>query len=188
MSTGSPEEDPRTTITRAVVDRSAALPTLMHQHYSTLLGIAERIHSGERGSAGLSPTSMVHEVYLRLVDQPRVSASDTVFFRACFAQECRRVLVDHARRVGALRRGGDCRRESLGDQSEIGRPGEFDLIDLHEAIEQLTNLSPRMGRIADLRLFGGLTIEECAQALDVSPRLIDSEWAFARSWLERELR
>ena len=130
----------------------------------------------------------MHEVFLKLLDQPQATAQDTLFFRACFARQCRRVLVDHARQRRALRRGGSARDVTLtgSEALELGSP--VSILEIDDVLARLQDLDPRMARIADLRLFAGMTIEECAKALAVSPRTVDKDWQFARSYLKRELR
>lgn len=177
---------PKDALTRAVNERNEGLPGLIRAQYDSLLAMAQRIHGG--GDKDISPDSMVHEAYVRLVDQSQVAAGSVTFFRACFAQECRRVLVDQARRRKALRRGGGRAAESLADQSALGMPGRFDLVEVNDAIEGLAKLDARMARIVDMRVFGGLTIAECAAELGISPRQVDSDWAFARSYLQSKLR
>lgn len=182
-------EDPRPeSVREAVRDRSPSLPGLLRAHYDSLVDIAKRIHARESHRAAPSPVSLVHEAFVRLVDQPKVTAGDSLFFRACFAQECRRVLVDSARRRNAQRRGGGVAAESIADQSGLGVRGELDLVEVNDAIEALAKLDERAGRIVDMRVFGGLSVAECAEALGVSPRTVDDDWAFARAWLQKKLR
>lgn len=174
-------------MTEAAESRSQNLPALIQAQYSSLVALARQIHSREPNGNSLSPTVLVHEAFVRLVDQPGVSGRGKTFFRACFAQECRRVLVDHARRRNALRRGGGRKRESLDDQPGNVAVGGIDVVELNDAIEALAKRNPRMAHIADMRLFCEMSIAECADALGVAPRTIDKDWAFARSWLQREL-
>lgn len=177
----------RDAITDAVVARADSLPGLIEAQYDNLLALARQIYSRERAGLSLSPTALVHEAFVRLVDQPRVTAEGTMFFRACFAQECRRVLVEHARRRNAQRRGGDRERESLSDRSAFGFEGDIDLIELGDAVEALARKNPRLARIADMRLFAEMSVEDCGEALGLSTRTVYNEWAFARSWLQKEL-
>lgn len=170
----------------AVAARSRDLPDLIQAQYPSLLRLAQRVYQGEAHNS-VSPASLVHEAFVRLCDQPKVAAGGEVFFRACFAQECRRILVDHARRRRALKRGGGAAIETLAEQGELGLSGQMDLVHVNEAIEGLAKRNARMARIVDLRIFGGLTVPECAGALGVSPRTVDSEWAFARAWLQKQL-
>lgn len=181
------EEAARKAITEAAEEQLPALPKLIEAQYDSLVRMAERLFAGESPSHSVSPSSLVHEAYVRLLDQPKVTSRGSVFFRACFAQECRRVLVDRARRRSALSRGGHTRRETLADQAELGFDIDVDVLDLHEALDKLAEVDALMARIVELRFFGDLTIAECATTLDKSKRTIDSKWAFARAWLQREL-
>lgn len=186
--TDSGDGDPvRSAITAAAEGQQAHLPELLAAQYDSLVQIAERLFARESPGNSLSPTSLVHEAYLRLLDQPKVTSRGSVFFRACFAQECRRVLVDRARHRRALRRGGGQQRETLAEQKELGVDGDVGVMELDDAIEQLTKVDALMARIVLLRFFGGLTVPECASALDVSARTVDSKWAFARAWLRKQL-
>jgi len=185
----SEEPKPETaSIRQAMAERSPSLSGLLRAHYDSLVGIAERIHARESHRAAPSPVSLVHEAFVRLVDQPKVSAGDSVFFRACFAQECRRVLVDSARRRNAQRRGGGALVESISDQTGLGTRGELDLVEVDDALAALAKHEERLARIVEMRVFGGLTVAECAEALGVSARTIDGDWAFARAWLQKKLR
>lgn len=178
----------RALITEATVTRSDLLPRLIEEQFDNLMAMAQRLHAREAKGNSLSPASLVNEVYMRLVHQPAVTARDSVFFRACFAQECRRVLVAHARRRNALRRGGGKQRESLDGQPQLGIEGALDVVAMNDVIERLAGLSPRMARIVDMRVFCEMTIEDCAEELGLSPRTVDKDWAFARSYLQKELR
>jgi RNA polymerase sigma-70 factor (ECF subfamily) len=181
----------RTAITAAAEARSPSLGSLIRAHYPELRAIAQRLRGGEAAHHSLKPTDIVHEAFVRLVDQPRITRDGSSFFRACFAQECRRVLVDHARARAAERRGGKVHRTSLDDHSGIGRAGgagALDVLDLHQAMEGLAAHDERMAKIAEMRVFGEMTVPECAEALGVSPRTVDSDWAFARAWLQQRLR
>jgi RNA polymerase sigma-70 factor (ECF subfamily) len=182
-------EDPKPeSVREAVCSRSPSLSALLRVHYDSVVDIAERIRARESHRAAPSPVSLVHEAFVRLVDQPKVSAGDSLFFRACFAQECRRVLVDSARRRNAQRRGGGAAAESVADQTGLGVRGELDLVEVDDAIETLAKLDERAARIVTMRVFGGLTVAECAESLGVSPRTVDDDWAFARAWLQKKLR
>lgn len=182
------DDQTRAAASQAAESRSEALGDILERHYESLLGIAAAIFKRESPGNSLSPTALVHEAYLALLHQPSVSEGGTLFFRACFARQCRRVLVEHARRREALRRGGSKRHETLSTQVELGLPGATGLLEINDAMEHLAELDPRMAQIADMRLFAGMTIEQCAEALDVSPRTISKQWAFAQSYLQRELR
>ena len=98
------------------------------------------------------------------------------------------MLVDSARRRNAQRRGGGAAAESVADQTGLGVRGELDLVEVDDAIETLAKLDERAARIVTMRVFGGLTVAECAESLGVSPRTVDDDWAFARAWLQKKLR
>jgi len=163
------------------------LAHLVESTYPSLREIARQVMARENRGHTLSPTALIHEAFVRLVDQQRVTAGGTKFFKLCFARECRRALVDHARAKKAQRRGGGAVRETLVART-VASPAGTDLLELHEAIEALAQLNERMARIVDMRVFAGMTVEECAATLEVSRRTVDSDWAFARSWLEKQLR
>lgn len=180
-------EDVRAAMTQAAETRSRALHDLFQKHYDSLVAIAGRIHFGAPEGRAPSPRSIVHEAFLRLVDQSRLSAGGSAFFRACCAQEFRRILVDEARRRRAAKRGKDA-IVTMATCGLVQGRSEADLLHIHEAIEVLSRRNERMGRIAEQRLFGGMTVEECAHALEVSERTVVKDWAFAQQYLQKELR
>ena len=139
----------------------------------------------------LQTTALVHEAYLRLIDQRRVEWRNRAHFFGVAAQLMRRILVDHARRRGAGKRGSGQRPVSLDDVHSVrGAPSEasrLDVLVFDEALDRLAALDESQARIVELRYFGGLNIEETAEVLDVSPATVKREWAIARAWLRREL-
>jgi RNA polymerase sigma factor (TIGR02999 family) len=138
--------------------------------------------------AVLEPTAVLHEVFVRLSGQPAVAGKGVTFFRACVAQECRRVLVDEARRRGALkRRGSDGQPVTLSTGAWAEDPPTVSLLDLEQAVAALAQQDGRAARVVELRVYGGLTIGEVADALGVAKRTIDGDWAFALAWLRRRL-
>jgi RNA polymerase sigma factor (TIGR02999 family) len=142
----------------------------------------------EGNSHTLQATALVHEAYLRLVDQQRVQWRNRAHFFGIAAEVMRRVLVDHARARDAAKRGGGAQRLTLGDALGVPSDGtDADVLALHEALERLALLDPDQARLVELRYFGGLNIEESAEALGVSPATVKREWAVARAWLRREL-
>jgi RNA polymerase sigma factor (TIGR02999 family) len=158
--------------------------------YSELHRQAARAMRREAGEHTLQTTALVHEAYLRLVDQRRVVWRNRAQFFGVAAQVMRRVLVDHARGRLAAKRGGKTRPLSLSDADAAAVPDtqhDVDVLALHEALERLAALDPSLARLVELRYFGGLSIEETAEALDVSPATVKREWALARGWLRREL-
>ncbi len=154
--------------------------------YRELRLLARRYLRGERTEHSLSPTALVHEAYLKLIDQRRVQWQNRSHFFAIAANVMRRILVDHARAHGAAKRGAGM-QAPLQDVT-LGRdPYDLDLIALDAALERLAAIDERQSRLVELRFFGGLTIEEVAAALDVSPITVKRDWALARAWLYREL-
>jgi RNA polymerase sigma factor (TIGR02999 family) len=135
----------------------------------------------------LQPTALVNEVYLRLVDQKSVEWQNRAQFFGLAAQLMRRILIDHARERLAQKRGGGALAVTLSEQTApaAGRP--VDLVALDDALLSLSKLDPRQGRIVELRYFGGLSIEETAEVLAISPATVKREWTLARAWLHREL-
>lgn len=172
----------------AAAGDSAAAERLWALTYDELRRIAQRQLRAERADHTLSPTALVHEAYLRLVDQTRVEWADRSHFFALAARMCRRVLVDHARRRGAVRRGGDQIRTTL--DTELGQRvpdgdglAPEDLIALDEALDHLARLSPRLASVVEMRYFAGLTEEEIASTLDVTTRTVRRDWVKARAFL-----
>ena len=166
---------------------STALDLLLPLVYADLRRIAGRQIKAERRDHTLSATAVVHEAYLRLVGQRQVRLEDRAQFFAAAATQMRRILVDHARRRAAAKRGGPDVRVTLDEEvaAEIAR--DLDLLSLDQALEELTVLDPRVARIVELRFFGGLSLDDTALALDVSRRTVAREWALARSWLHKRL-
>jgi RNA polymerase sigma factor (TIGR02999 family) len=169
-------------------ERSAA-EQLIPAVYEELHRQAERAMRREGDAHTLQTTALVHEAYLRLVDQRRVEWRNRAHFFGIAAEVMRRVLVDHARARLADKRGGGATRVSLG-AAGIPAPddrGDADVLALHDALERLARLDPGQARLVELRYFGGLTIEDTADALGISPATVKREWALARAWLRREL-
>ena len=168
----------------ADTDQSEQLLNLI---YDELRRLAAGQMSRERINHTLQPTALIHEAFLRLVDVDQVSWEGRAHFFGIAARSMRQVLVDHARRSGAAKRGGDLQRVTLHEDlgEEVG--AEFDLIDLHAALDKLAGLDPHLGRMIELRFFGGLTLDEAAAVLGVSRRKVAKDWAFARLWLADEL-
>lgn len=135
----------------------------------------------------LQPTALVHEAYLRLVDQTNPQWKDRAHFFAVAARAMRQILTDHARRKGAAKRGGERRRVALDDQAAIDRGSDVDLLSLDEAMNRLADLDPRKGRVVELRFFGGLTNDDVAAVLGVSRATVADDWTVARAFLRSEL-
>jgi RNA polymerase sigma factor (TIGR02999 family) len=136
----------------------------------------------------LQPTALVHEAYMRLVDQKNAQWQNRSQFYGIAAQLMRRILIDHAREHLAAKRGGGAKAVTLsGIEAPNDSDEAIDVLELHEALERLTAMDERQGKIVELRYFGGLSVEETAEALELSPATIKREWATARAWLKREL-
>ena len=155
--------------------------------YDELRRLARQYLQRERSDHTLQATGLVHEAYLRLVDQSSVTWQNRAHFFGVAAQAMRRILVDHARSHRAEKRGGD--REKLEFDEELLPSGEraVDLIALDDALRELERLDSRQSQIVELRFFGGLTNEEIGEALDISPRTIKREWRLAKAWLRRQI-
>ena len=164
-----------------------ALDQLLPLVYAELRRIAARQLRGERVNHTLQPTALVNEVYMRLVDQRQVAWQDRAHFLGVAAQTMRRILVDHARRRDAGKRGDGAAAVSIDDAKEIAAGGELPLLALEDALARLEALDPGLAKIVELRAFGGLTIDEAAHVLDVSPSTAKRSWRTAKAWLNREL-
>lgn len=151
--------------------------------YEELHRLATRFLSREATGHTLQPTALVHEAYLRLVDQRRVDWRNQAQFLGLAAHLMRRILVNHARDRAARKRGGNAHQVSLSLlESPSGQP-DVDLIALEDALERLAALDERKSRVVELKFFGGLTTGEIAEVLQVSGATVEREWAFARAWL-----
>ena len=159
---------------------------LMGLVYDELRGLAAAYLARERFDHTLQPTALVHEAFIKLAPK-ETGWSSRAQFVGVAAIAMRRVLVDHARHHKSLKHGGTERRTDV-DLSLLDDGGaEIDLVDLDDALNTLAELSERQARVVELRYFGGLTIEEIAEVLDVSPRTVNSDWRFARAWLTEAL-
>jgi RNA polymerase sigma factor (TIGR02999 family) len=158
----------------------------MAELYGEFRTLARRYLDREPRGHTLQPTALVNEVYLRLVDQTQVDWKGRTHFFALGAQAMRRVLVDHARRKGRLKRGGGLQRADV-DVSLISARSAADVLAVHEAIQDLEKLDPRQARIVELRFFGGLGVAEVAELLGLSRRTVEAEWTMIRAWLRRRL-
>jgi len=163
---------------------------LLSAVYAELHRQAARAMRRESSDHTLQATALVHEAYLRLVDQRRVEWRNRAQFYGVAAQVMRRILVDHARGRDAEKRGGGVSAVSLGDADAIAEQSSSEAVDvlaLHDALERLAALDPDQAKVVELRYFGGLSIEETAETLGISPATVKREWSVARAWLKREL-
>ena len=165
-----------------------ALERLVPLVYRELRAIAARQLRRERGDHTLQPTALVHEAYLKLVDQRPSGWKNRGHFLAVAAQAMRRILVDHARAHRAAKRGRHFERVSVETAEGIVATPPTDVLALDEALSRLSALDPRQGQVVELRCFGGLTIEETADAVGLSQTTVKEEWRLAKAWLHRELR
>ena len=141
----------------------------------------------ERADHTLQPTALVHEAWLRLVEQREWSLANRAHFFGMAAQIMRRILVDHARAGKAEKRGGDHVVVSLENALDVAIQQPAQLLDVHRALEKLEKIDEGRARIAEMRFFGGLSVDEIAEISEVSPRTVDRQWRAARAWLSREL-
>ncbi len=169
-----------------VSDAPADAAKLSELVYAELREIARRHLRGERAGHTLQTTALAHEAYLRLVDDRSAGDAGRARFLALASQAMRRILVDHARRRGAEKRGRGAERVTLAGVPDE-RGGAIDLLALDAALEELARLDERKGRIVELRYFGGLTVPEVAAALGVSAPTVEREWSHARAWLRARL-
>lgn len=156
--------------------------------YDELKGLAERYLRRETPGHTLQPTALVHEAYLRLIDQNRVSWQGRTHFLAVGARMMHRLLIDHGRGRKRAKRGGGWLRVTLGPEVAPIFGEEADALAVHDAIESLEELDPRQAELVRLRFFSGLSMAEIAAALGVSKRTAEGDWTHARAWLARHLR
>jgi RNA polymerase sigma factor (TIGR02999 family) len=155
--------------------------------YDKLRELAGHYMRYERRDHTLQPTALVHEAYLRLIDGSLVDFEGKTHFFAVAARQMRRVLVESARARKAAKRGGGARKLTLDDTLAVTQDGLLDALALDEALERLARESSRQSRVVELRFFGGLSVSETAEVLDVSEGTIKGDWRVARAWLVREL-
>ena len=178
----------RTEITRLLKARAPAdQERLLEVLYGELRRTAGRLMARERAEHTLQPTALVHEAWLRLVDQDTIAFADRAHFLGIAARCMRQVLVDHARGRAAAKRGGGWGQVTLDEALLAGGGDDLELLALDEALARLAHLDERAARVAERRIFGGMTVAEIARDLGVSRRTVDGDWATARLWLTREL-
>lgn len=182
---------PSPDVTRALADLSAgdhaALDRLLPLVYDHLRAMADRELRRERPGHTLSPTALVHEAFLKLVQLDRITWDGRAHFFGACAQAMRRILISYARGRKAAKRGAGAVPVSLDDVVLAARERPAELLALDEALQRLEELSPRQARVVEYRYFAGMEIEAVAEALGVSPATVKREWAAARAWLNREL-
>jgi RNA polymerase sigma factor (TIGR02999 family) len=166
----------------------AALEAVFDATYAELRRIAGSLMRRERPGHTLQPTELVHDAWLKLVDQSRVEWTDRAHFLNIAGRAMRQVLVDHARRRGAKKRMDGVERVTFNDDAGHGATASFEVLALHEALERFTVLDARAAQVVEARVFGGMTTQEVAHVLKVSTRTVELDWTVARRWLARELR
>jgi RNA polymerase sigma factor (TIGR02999 family) len=165
-----------------------ALDKLIPIVYEELRRQAARYLQRERPGHTLQTTALVHEAYVRLIDQAGVRWQNRAHFFAIAAEMMRRILVDHARKRRAIKRGGDALKLTLNEALNASGERNLDLIAVDEALTKLAALDHQQARVVELRFFGGLDVEETAEVLSISTRTVKRDWRVAKSWIRRELR
>jgi RNA polymerase sigma-70 factor, ECF subfamily len=165
----------------------AARDELMPLVYEELRRLAHRYMDRERPEHTLQTSALVNEAYLRLIDQKDVKWQNRAHFFGIAAQMMRRILVDYARKRSFVKRGGDLQSVPLEDAMIVSPRRAAEVVALDDALNNLAELDPRKSQIIELRFFGGLSIEEAAEVLGVSPGTVMRDWTFARAWLRREI-
>lgn len=167
-------------------DRSA-LDEMTPLLYEELRGLARYFLSAERSSHTLQPTALVHEAYLRLIDQRAVNWRNRAHFLGMAATMMRRILINYAEARRASKRQAQVQAISLEEALEIPSGPQVDVLDLNRAIDRLVEIDPQQGRVVELRCFGGLTVEETAEVMAISPATVKREWSTARLWLMQQM-
>jgi RNA polymerase sigma factor (TIGR02999 family) len=165
----------------------AALDALIPLVYQELRSLAHHYLRGERPGHTLQSTALVHEAFLRLVDQSPVQVQNREHFLAVAARLTRQILVDYAWERRAAKRGPECRVE-LDESFDQPQAQGVDLLALDDVLNQLARRDKQQGQIVEMRFFGGLTVEETARALDISPATVERDWNLAKAWLTREMQ
>lgn len=188
------DTDSRGLVTRLLLEMESGegpertVDRLMPLIYEELQGIARRHLRRERRGHTLNTTALVHEAYLKLVDQRQAKWQNRAHFFAFASTAMRRILVNHAKHRRREKRGGGAVSLSLDTGMDPGtEPSTLEVVALDEALTQLSTLSERAGQVVECRFFGGLTIEETAAALDIAPMTVKREWLLAKTWLRRAL-
>lgn len=185
-STPAPNE-----VTQLLIDCSKgsqdAFKQLFPLVYEELRRLAHRYMTQERPGHTLQTTAVVHEAYLRLIDQKHVQWQNRAHFFAIASQMMRRILITHAQSHGYAKRGGGALKVSLDEAAVLSQERASDLIALDEALKGLTAIDPRRSQVVELRFFGGLSNEEIAEVLNISTNTVTRDWNVAKAWLHREM-
>lgn len=182
---------PSTEVTRLLKEWSSgqeqALERLVPQIHSELRKLAASYLRRERPDHTLQPTALVNEAFLKLIDQRAVQWQNRAHFFGIAAQAMRRILVDYARAHAAGKRGDGARKLPLDEEMLIGGVRDIELLALDEALTRLVAIDPQQSRVVELRFFGGLTLEETAEVMRISPATVGREWRMAKAWLFAEI-
>lgn len=182
-----PDRDLTTHLRDLTTGDQRAGDRLLDAVYDELRDLAERKIAQESAGHTLQATALVHEAYMKLIDQERVSWQGRTHFKAVAAQAMGRILIDHARRKKRAKRGGGWRRVTFESACEVGHEEPFVIADVCEALEKMRALDEQQTRIVEMRLFGDLSADETARLLDVSKRTVERDWKMGLAWLRREL-
>lgn len=178
-------------ITKLLTDLSdgneSALETLMPLVYSELHGIAKRFMANQREGHTFQTSDLIHEAYIKLFDNGEKNWHNRAHFFGVAVQAMRHILVDYSRSKQRRKRGGNPRQITLDENALVSKDSTSEILELNEALENLAKLDKRKVRVVEMKFFGGLTMAEIAQVLDVSPETAKRDWSFARTWLMREL-
>ena len=186
MPTASPQEVTQLLLAWGQGDQTA-LEKLAPLVYQELHRLAKNYMGRERSGHTLQTTALVNEAYLRLIDTPHVRWQNRAHFFAVSAQLMRRILVDFARARHNLKRGGQVQQVSLDEALVVSTGWDADLVALDDALQALAKIDPRKSQVVEMRFFGGLSVEETAEVLKVSPDTVMRDWRLAKIWLLREL-
>lgn len=175
-------------LTSAQRGDAVALEAVFEATYQQLRRIAGSLMRRERPGHTLQPTELVHDAWLKLVDQTRVAWTDRAHFMNIAGRAMRQVLVDHARKRGAQKRLDGIERVTFNDEAGHGAAATFEILALHEALDRFSAIDARAAQVVASRVFGGMTTQEVAHVLNVSTRTVELDWTVARRWLARELK
>lgn len=165
-----------------------ALNALFPLVYDELRRLASLRMKAERGNHTLQPTALVHEVYMRLIDQHSVDWSNRLHFFSLASETMRRILVTHAIAKKTEKRGGEFIHLELDEAISFSQNNAVDFVDLDEALNELEKFAPRQAKVVEMRFFGGLTVEEVAQAMNLDERTIKRDWRSAKAWLYERMK
>lgn len=175
-------------VSRSREGNPAETDRLFSLMYDDLCRLAGRFLQNEPMRDRLSSSSLVHQAYMRMIDQSRINWQGKTHFFAIGATVMRRILVDHARKVRSVKRGGGWERKQLTDEVTFQLHRDSDVVALDDLLKTLAELNPRQAKIVELRFFGGMTMREIATESNLGLRTVEKEWAMARAWMRRELK